>query len=148
MDLKTVSNLSTCHKRKVGAILYDENNKPISYGYNMVICHSKPCCKRIRCNSGDCLEKCNAIHAEMLAVSNRNIKGKKLLVNVFPCPVCSKYLAVCNLGELYYYEDYPGINESLALFKEFGVKVYKVKQDGIYEEAKEIKEENARKFFE
>lgn len=144
--VNNIKHLSTCQRRKVGALLTDENFNPISLGFNMVISSQEPCCRRYDCESGTNLEKCNAIHAEMVAVANRDIKGKKLFVNLFPCPVCSKYLAQCGLAELYYYEDYPG--EDLDLFNRAGIKVFKYKQDGSVQLVKTAKQvEKKSKYF-
>lgn len=135
-----MSALSTCKRRKVGAVLTDEDFNVLSCGYNHVCIDG--CCKRHDCESGSNLERCNAIHAEMLAVLNRNISGKKLFVNLFPCPVCSKYLALCGLSELYYYEDYNDMTESAMLLLNRGVRIFKYKKDGSVQEVKLIVEKN------
>lgn len=144
-----ISAVSTCKRRKVGAVLTDENFNIISCGYNHVC--TDGCCKRHDCESGSNLERCNAIHAEMLAVLNKDIKGKKLFVNLFPCPVCTKYLALSGLSELYYYEDYNDMTESAMLLLNRGVKLYKYKQDGSVQEVKLVvndkKEEVKKKYF-
>lgn len=143
------ATLSTCKRRKVGAVLTDEQFNVMSYGFNYVC--GTDCCKRHDCESGSNLERCNAIHAEMLAVLNKNINGKKLFVNLFPCPVCSKYLALSGLAELYYNEDYNDMAESAALLLNRGVKIYKYKKDASIQEVTLVvndkKEEKKKKYF-
>lgn len=146
--------LSTCIRRKVGAVLTDDKFNIESCGFNTTVTSLHHCCRRHACESGTNLERCNAIHAEMVAVINKNIKGKKLFVNLFPCPICAKYLAACSLGELYYYEDYNDMAESAELLIRAGVKIYKYKKDGSIQELKIIvdkqndkKEETKKKYF-
>lgn len=126
--LKTIADNSKCQRRKVAAILCDENDNIISTGYNAVLGHS--CCKRKYCTSGENLELCNSIHAEMLACVNHNIEGKTLYVNTFPCPICSKYLIAGHIKKIYYYEEYANYQESAALLLEHDIKLYKMSKDG------------------
>lgn len=146
----TMAALSWCKRRKVGAVLTDDKFNIESSGFNAPLATN--CCKRHDCESGSNLERCNAIHAEMVAVANKNIKGKKLFVNIFPCPICAKYLLNCRLAELYYYEDYSDMAESAQLLINSGMKIYKYKKDGSVQELKvvekkEEKKEEKKKYF-
>lgn len=134
----SMAAFSWCQRRKVGAVLTDDKFNILSSGFNAPIGKVHPCCRRHDCESGTNLEKCNAIHAEMVAVANRDIKGKKLFVNIFPCPICSKYLANCQLAELYYYEDYNDMSDSAELLMRAGTKLYKYKKDGSVQEVKVV----------
>lgn len=136
--------LSWCQRRKVGAVLTDDKFNIESCGFNATVTSLQPCCRRHDCESGSNLERCNAIHAEMVAVANKNIKGKKLFVNLFPCPTCAKYLANCGLAELYYYEDYNDMIESVELLMRAGTKIYKYKKDGSVQALKVIQNEASK----
>lgn len=144
--------LSWCQRRKVGAVLTDDKFNIESSGFNATVTSLHPCCRRHECESGVNLERCNAIHAEMVAVANKNIKGKKLFVNLFPCPMCAKYLANCGLGELYYYEDYNDMTESAEMLIRGGTKIYKYKKDGSIQELKvvidkQVEDKKQKKYF-
>lgn len=71
---KLVSLRGTCKRRQVGCILVSKYNQVLSTGYNgvasgFVHCIDKPC-EGSHYASGEGLEKCEAIHAEMNAVIN------------------------------------------------------------------------------
>lgn len=141
--VETIARMSQCKRRKVGAVLTDEDFSILSCGFNAIL--HEGCCKRQSCESGSNLERCNAIHAEMVAVANWDIKGKKLFVNLFPCPICSKYLATAGLAELYYYEDYNGMEESLEILSSCGTKVFKYKKDGSFQKVNKNPDVNVEK---
>lgn len=147
----TMAALSWCKRRKVGAVLTDDKFNIELSGFNATVTSLHPCCRRHECESGSNLERCNAIHAEMVAVANKNIKGKKLFVNIFPCPICAKYLLNCHLAELYYYEDYNDMTESADMLIRGGTKIYKYKKDGSVQELKVVEKkeekEEKKKYF-
>ena len=142
-----IANKSTCNKRKVGCVICDSDMNIISTGYNKVLAEN--CCRRLRCNPGCNLELCNSIHAEMMASMNVNLKNKKVFVNIFPCPICSKYLALSGIKELYFYEEYPEMYDSFNLLKKYGVKIFKLYENDTYQEVNKVNEQASKgmKFF-
>lgn len=141
--LKSIAQNSNCQRRKVAAILCDENDNVISTGYNAVLGHD--CCKRKYCTSGENLELCNSIHAEMLACVNHNIEGKTLYVNTFPCPVCTKYLIAGNIKKICFCEEYANYEESAQLLLEHNIELYKLRNDKIEKIENVISNSNNRK---
>jgi dCMP deaminase len=103
-----VSKLSSCHSRKVGCILLDLDGFILATGYNgpprnMGEC---PCCNRV---SGEGLDLCPAVHAEMNALIRCHDVGEILycIVTTKPCRHCIKMLMNTGCHYIYYLEDYP-----------------------------------------
>ena len=89
---------STCKRRKVGAVLVDKDDYIISTGFNgvpkgMVHCIDKACDGAFY-GSGQRLDACNAIHAEINAIAHcTNPKEiTTAYLTVFPCIHCIKAL--------------------------------------------------------
>lgn len=109
----TLARRSTCQRRHVGAVLVDHNNHIIGTGYNggpkgAPHCVEGPCAGATF-NSGDGLERCEAIHAEQNALMQcsdvQNIHT--VYTTTFPCAHCFKMIANTGCKRLVYYEDYP-----------------------------------------
>ncbi len=109
MDIAgAISQLSSCHSRKVGCILVDTKGYILSTGYNgpshnMGECS---CCNRA---SGTNLDLCPAVHAEMNALMQcHDIQEIAMcFVTTKPCRHCIKMLLNTSCQIIYYAEDYP-----------------------------------------
>jgi dCMP deaminase len=92
------SSRGTCKRRKVGCILVSIDNQVLSTGYNGVPSGFEHCidnpCEGANYASGEGLDKCEAIHAEMNAVINcRDIKQiHTAYCTDSPCIHCIKVL--------------------------------------------------------
>ncbi|MDE6289856.1 MAG: hypothetical protein K2L64_03750, partial [Ureaplasma sp.] len=106
-EMKQVQKLSTANKRKVAALIFDENNNIISSGFNHNI------------NTDICENSFNetfdtVIHAEQACIfnlfKNNKISGKNelnMLVSYSPCIECSKQIVLSNIiKNLYIYEEH------------------------------------------
>jgi dCMP deaminase len=128
-----VSLRSTCIRRKVGAIIV-KNNNIISTGYNGAPKGMKNCidypdrCYRATHNipSGQELDKCYAVHAEVNAIMNaiksgHELMGSVMYVTTFPCSSCAKALLQAGIEKICYLDKYSD-NFTLLLFNEANIK--------------------------
>ena len=104
---------STCGKKQYAAILVDEYNHIVGFGYNggprgFLHC-SEGGCKRFAENSksGSTYDNCIAIHAEANALlhSDYSSRPTKIYVNGPPCFSCAKLIANSTLNTVYYLHD-------------------------------------------
>lgn len=127
-----VSLRSTCIRRKVGALLV-KDNKIVSTGYNGSPTGIPNCsddsnrCYRSAHNipSGEKLELCYAVHAEINAIMNAiksgtDLTGSVIYVTTFPCSSCAKALIQAGVKKICYLDKYT--NEfTLKMIQEAGV---------------------------
>ena len=95
---EVLSELSTCSRRKVGAIMVDSSWRIVGSGYNgnarrLVHCIDEPC-KGAVYTSGTRLDLCEAIHAEQNALMQCPDTDKihAIFVTTSPCVHCLKML--------------------------------------------------------
>lgn len=141
-----VSTRSSCHDRKIGAILV-KGNTLIGTGYNGAPRGIDDCmtkrdfCQR-EANRKSKNEKeyfnCPTVHSEVNALVNNNYiggpstKGATLYTSVFPCTECSKLLINAGVKDIVYAEGFQ--NDSglaMKLFEEAGVKARKIEKSKI-----------------
>ena len=132
-----VATRTPCLKRSVGAILV-KDKRILTTGYNGPPSGISHCsrCKRLDVASGENLEECFAVHAEVNAIVQASkygipILGSKLYCTVKPCFSCAKIIINAGIKEVYYLEDYnsPSTEE---IFKESEIILHymKGKKDG------------------
>jgi dCMP deaminase len=104
---------STCQRRMVGCILVDINGRVIGTGYNGVPrdephCLDEPCLA-VGMQSGEGLDLCRAIHAEINALSHckDTLAIETVYCTAYPCIHCLKPLINTTAKHLYYMHDYP-----------------------------------------
>ena len=103
----------TCQRRQVGAILIDRNNYVISTGRNGNPSGVEHCnlygCKGTNFSSGEGLDQCEAIHAEINAIAHCRDPNKiyKAYTTVSPCIHCIKALLATPCQEIIFLEEYP-----------------------------------------
>ena len=128
-----VSKRSTCIKRKVGAVLVQENHI-VSTGYNgspSGIPHcNKERCVRQELKSGEHPELCRGVHSEenciiQAALHGTSISGDTTLYcTTFPCMSCLKLLVNAKVNRIVYKEGYYMENQvKQELVKESGIKI-------------------------
>lgn len=113
-----VASRSTCARRQVGAIITDRGGFILSTGYNGVASGEKHCmdspCPAASSPSGQDLDGCYALHAEMNAVARlrQPERAHVLYVTVSPCMTCMKLLAATEVRRIVYLSEYtrPAVN--------------------------------------
>lgn len=121
MDLAfNISEYSACHRRKIGAVITNHKNRTIAVGYNRAPngiknCIEKGFCIREKLNipSGTQHEKCMAVHAEQMVIcevaknSFISLRWCTLYTTTYPCSICAKLIAECDIKRVVYKEGYP-----------------------------------------
>lgn len=122
-----ISQMSTCLKRKVGAVLVKER-AIISEGFNgapsgFPHCTDQGICYREKASSGKNLIECIGSHAELNAIilvaarGGPSTDGSVLYTTVKPCSFCAKAIVMAGISAVYYKEDYPDKMTNLILGK-------------------------------
>ncbi len=133
-----VATRSSCARRAVGAVVVDEVGYIVSTGYNGPA-RGQPNCTEVRCGgahapSGESLDKCIAIHAEVNAIAQaRNIKeATALYCTVSPCIHCAKILS--NLPSLrrVFFRDFYATPEAIEHLQQVGIRAYIVDAPYVY----------------
>lgn len=125
------SELSTCPRRKVGAMIADSKGRPLSVGYNGPAAGRPHCidnpCPGAKFPSGQGLEQCEAIHAEQNAILHLRDpdRAHTIFLTTFPCNSCIKLLLGTSIQEIVYRDGYPH-SESASWWKEAGRRTYQV----------------------
>ena len=94
------STRATCARRKVGCVLVDSSNHIVSVGYNGVPSKFDHCigdipCKGAEAPSGEDLDLCMAVHAEVNAFLHLTSQDDlTAYLTVCPCISCTKM--ICN----------------------------------------------------
>lgn len=141
MDIAVnVAERSTCTRRKVGAVITD-NNILVSSGYNgaphgMEHCTDKPslCIRNaMGIPSGERLEICRAVHAEQNAIIQakslgRNMEGGTIYVTTFPCVTCAKLIIQSGIKNVVYIGEY---NDPLSvkMLEEAHIGIQRIQKD-------------------
>lgn len=107
-----VSSRSTCARRAVGCVITDHNNHILSTGYNGVPrginhCTDVPC-EGSRFKSGEGLDICGAIHAEINAITHCYSleNAQSIFITTSPCMSCVKAILATKIRNLYFDELY------------------------------------------
>tara|TARA_Y100000310_G_scaffold250238_1_gene256426 strand:- start:316 stop:756 length:441 start_codon:yes stop_codon:yes gene_type:complete len=97
---EVVSERGTCIRRQVGCVLVNSNDHIVATGYNGVPknfphCIDQPC-EGSKYPSGEGLDKCEAIHAELNAFLQLRSDDDSLTMytTTTPCTACAK--VICN----------------------------------------------------
>ena len=130
------SNRSTCLSRHTGAVLVDEDNTLISQGYNgaprgVGHCADRGGCERRKRNipSGERLELCFAVHAEVNALYNskQSVAGATMYATTHPCNDCSKVIIQKGVKKVIYMGDYKSELGEIML-REAGVEMQRYRR--------------------
>jgi len=134
---KVVATRSNCMKRQVAAVIV-KDRRIISTGYNGTPRGAKNCneggCPR--CNSlaesGTALEECLCSHGEENAITQAayhgiSVKGSTIYTTYSPCILCTKMIINSGIVEVVYNQDYPLNEQAMALMKECGIVLRRLK---------------------
>ena len=132
--LDNIRDLSSCSRRKVGAILTNQDNEIITTGYNgtprgVLNCDEGGCprCNNPNVQSGIGYEYCLCVHAEHNAVlsaakQGKSVKNSILYISDRPCLQCLKLIVQCQISEVYYRPDSVFVNannEEIGILTEY-----------------------------
>lgn len=139
---------STCIRRKVGALIV-KNNTIVSTGYNgspkgLPNCSDDESrCYRSKHNipSGEQLDKCFAVHAEINAIMQASkagvdLEGAEFFVTTFPCSSCAKAIIQAGVKKIYYINTYEN-SFTKNMIEEAGVEL--IMLDGSIYKTPEVK---------
>lgn len=126
-----VAMRSTCLRRRVGAVIVVDNHI-VSTGYNgaasgITHCTENGCMReRLGIPSGTDLMNCQAVHAEanaiiQCAVHGVSPRGGILYCTHAPCMMCAKMIINAKISRVVFDQDYPNMQETIALFRQAGV---------------------------
>ena len=137
---KEYGKRSTCLRRETGAVIIDANGQNfISQGYNgaprnVMHCGERGGCYRTinQIPSGQRLEECYAVHAELNAILNAGRKGVPVIgatmfATTYPCKFCANAIVQSGIEKVIYLDSYP-TTKSKEILEEAGVKVEKFKE--------------------
>jgi dCMP deaminase len=105
--LKLVSTRTTCPRRRVGAIIVDQQGHILATGYNGVP-SGFPHCTVTACPGVTDLEQCEAIHAEQNALlqCHRLDLAHTIYISCAPCFTCAKLIANTHIARVVCAEAY------------------------------------------
>ena len=110
----------TCIRRRVGCVLVDSNNHIVATGYNGVPknfphCIDQPC-EGSKYPSGEGLDKCEAIHAELNAFLQLRSEDDSLTMytTTTPCIACAKVICNSNVKRVVSISQYS--QDTLSMF--------------------------------
>ena len=121
---KVTSILSSCQRRKVGAVIM-KDSRIISVGYNGTLSGASNNCED---NEGKTKE--SVLHAEENAIlfaakNGISVNDCSMFVTVLPCERCARMIVQSGIKEVYYSEKYHN-GRGLKLLKENKIKVKKI----------------------
>jgi dCMP deaminase len=124
---EAISRRASCTRRKVGCVLVNSRNNIVSTGYNgyssgLPNCIDTAHCARSHCQSGEGLDLCAAIHAEMNAMlqAPNTYDIMTCYVTTSPCITCVKLLMNTSCQRVVFRDEYPGYELSKALWESVG----------------------------
>jgi len=123
----TVAKRGTCPRRKVGCVLVDSNNHIVATGYNGVArkfphCIDQPC-EGANYPSGEGLDKCEAIHAELNAFLQlrSNDTSLSMYTTTTPCKGCARVICNSHVKRVVSTSQYS--QDTLSMFALAGIKL-------------------------
>ena len=107
-----VAKRSTCRRRRVGCVLVDRQNHIVATGYNGVPSGFTHCldvpCEGATSPSGQDLDKCFAVHAEVNAfLQLTSDDSLTAYLSTTPCFTCAKMICNSNVERIVASEWYP-----------------------------------------
>lgn len=98
---ESVAEGSKCERRKVGAVIVDQEGRIVSTGFN-----GQPRGVPNKCEDGETLP--TVLHAELNAIlfSRRSLKGCKLYVTMSPCLHCASCIIQSGITEVVFKDLY------------------------------------------
>lgn len=128
-----IAKRSSCLSRQVGAVIV-KDKRILATGYNgspqgIETCYDKNYCIRKESKSGENLDNCFAVHAEMNAILQCarvgiSCENATIYVTTFPCVNCMKAIINSGINKIIYLGDYDApLSKELATLS--GIKYFK-----------------------
>lgn len=128
-----IAKRSSCLSRQVGAVII-KDKRILATGYNgspqgIETCYDKNYCIRKESKSGENLDNCFAVHAEMNAILQcakvgTSCENATIYVTTFPCVNCMKAIINSGINKIIYLGDYDApLSKELATLS--GIKYFK-----------------------
>ena len=123
---EVVSERGTCIRRQVGCVLVDSNDHIVATGFNGVAkgfehCIDQPC-EGANYPSGEGLDKCEAIHAELNAfLQCRSDDSLTMYTTTTPCVVCARIICNSNVKRVVSISQYS--HDILSMFVTAGIEL-------------------------
>lgn len=125
---KGLSNGSMCMRTKVGAMIIGADDYVVVSTNGGNLCTETNCLRK-EVKSGEHLENCRGVHAEVAcildAVSKGKAKGSTLYSTHSPCGECARLIAYVGIKEVVYITPYANSDIPFKILEEAGVKVTK-----------------------
>ena len=122
---KTVAKRGTCARRQVGCVLVNSSGHIVATGYNgvpkgFIHCIDSPC-EGAAYPSGEGLELCQAIHAELNAFLQLRSDDDSLTMytTTTPCIACAKVTCNSNVKRVVSISQYS--QDTLSMFAQAGI---------------------------
>lgn len=132
-----IGKRSTCIRpdRKIGAVVVSKGKEIVATGYNgnprkMRHCSEIGCVReKEKVPSGERLELCTGVHAEMNALiqAGKSSKGATIYTTLVPCVVCSALIINAGIERVVYAKDYPD-KRGLEILSTCGVTVERIEE--------------------
>lgn len=120
---------STCKSRKVGALLLLKNDKThfttVSGGKDCL----KSVCLREDSESGEDLDNCRGVHAEVKAIlraGERECRGATLYITHSPCGSCARLIGYVGIDTVVFEEIYGDFANTQTILLEYKVKMRRI----------------------
>ena len=124
---RAVARRSSCLSRKVGCVLVNKRNNILATGYNGYASGTPNCidtgiCARKGSPSGQNLDLCAALHAEMNALLQALdvFEIETAYVTTSPCITCTKLLMNTSCKRIVFIDLYPVYEQSKELWESVG----------------------------
>jgi dCMP deaminase len=119
------AKMSYASRRKVGAVIANEQQRIVSYGWN-----GMPEGYDNACEDENNVSKEEVLHAELnafmkLASSHDSCRGGTLFITMAPCSGCAKMIIQSKLKEVFYYEEYRCM-DGVRMLREAGIKISQI----------------------
>ena len=116
---EVVSERGTCIRRQVGCVLVDSNDHIVATGFNGVAKGFEHCIDQpsegAKYPSGEGLDKCEAIHAELNAfLQCRSDDSLTMYTTTTPCIACAKVICNSNVKRVVSISQYS--QDTLSMF--------------------------------
>ena len=113
---KEIGTWTSCLRRQDGCVI-TVNRRIVATGYNGAPSGVKNCrelgyCLRESAKSGENLDTCAAVHAEMNAITQAakmgiSVNGGNIYLTTYPCATCMKLIINAGIKKVFYIDSYP-----------------------------------------
>ena len=124
---EVMSKLSYCFRKKVGAVLVNQDNRILLTGYNGTSKGRRNTCEDDK--TGETLDIVHHAEANLIGHAAQHgvpTKGTKMFITLSPCINCAKLIEIAGITEVFFRDSYKG-DLGVQYLREAGVKVWQLK---------------------